>query len=201
MTVQDRLLVLTAKGAIKAGVKVLPLVPDDLLLGVSRRSIGKVPWPDRQAFLERLLVLGKQALTDATPAVRSKAAIACIMKAMDLINSEGDIEPCVFTHFTLHNIHTHTLRDALASDLLRAIREHVPYCENLLRPCLIIDHPKLLRDLVARFGARPTHPGAEAILGELRDDLDMYAAQYGRLTDEEWYRCDDLRPALRASGQ
>ena len=51
MTVGDRVLTLTAKGAIKAGARVLPLVPDDLLVSVSRRSIAKVPWPEGQAFI------------------------------------------------------------------------------------------------------------------------------------------------------
>jgi hypothetical protein len=117
------------------------------------------------------------------------------------INSEGDVEPCVFTHFALHNVRRSSLKEVIDSDFFRAIRERVPYCENLLRPCLIIDHPALLRELVERYGARPTHPGAEAIFGELKDDLDSYAARYGRLADEEWYRCHELRPALRACGQ
>jgi len=447
VTVQDRLLVLTAKGAIRAGVRVLPLVPDDLLLSVSRKNVGKVPWPEGQVFMERLLVLGKKALTEASLAVRNKAAmnffynylvlgavrrkafmrengylppylvvisptmkcnlncygcyagsyaksdldlatvtrvleeakqmgiyfvvisggepffwehifelfetqsdiffqvftngslidgavakrlsvlgnvLPCISvegfeketdarrgkgvfqkitAAMDAlkdngvlfgfsatatrqnnefvvsdefvdfyqhkgcsmgwyfnyvpvgrapvmdfmptpeqrlerrrrllelrgardivladfwndgaltggciaggrsyihINSEGDVEPCVFTHFALHNVRRSSLKEVIDSDFFRAIRERVPYCENLLRPCLIIDHPALLRELVERYGARPTHPGAEAIFGELKDDLDSYAARYGRLADEEWYRCHELRPALRACGQ
>ncbi|HVP56980.1 MAG TPA: radical SAM protein, partial [bacterium] len=117
------------------------------------------------------------------------------------INSEGDIEPCVFTHFAIHNIHKHTLQEALASDFFQAIRSRIPYCDNLLRPCLIIDHPALLRELVARYGARPTHPGAEAVLGELSDALDKYAAHYGCLADREWFACHELQPTARAGGR
>lgn len=447
MTIGDRLLVLTAKGAIKAGVKVLPLVPDGLLVGVSRRNIAKVPWPEGQAFMERMLVLGKRAVAGACPRVRSKTAsnffynylvlgavkrraflsengflppyllaisptmrcnlrcygcyagsyarsdldldivmnairqakelgiyfivisggepfiwphifdlfeqesdvfflvytngslidegaarrlselgnvLPCIslegfeketdtrrgrgafakiigaMEALrsrgvlfgfsatatrqnnelvvsdefvdfyrkkgcslgwyfnyvpvgrvpmlDLmptpeqrvhrrrrllelratrdivladfwndgaltggciaggrsylhINSDGAIEPCVFAHFSLHNVRTHTLRQVIASDFFRAIRERVPYSDNPLRPCMIIDHPALLREIVTRYGARPTHPGAEALLRDLAGDLDRYAARYAELADQEWYRCHEVAPARRAGGQ
>jgi MoaA/NifB/PqqE/SkfB family radical SAM enzyme len=117
------------------------------------------------------------------------------------INSNGDVEPCVFTHFALHNIRTHTLREAIGSDFFRSIRERVPYCQNLLRPCLIIDHPALLRQIVAEHGPRPTHPGADALLKDLKDALDLYAARYGELADEEWYKCHEHQPTRKASGQ
>ncbi|MFZ1946701.1 MAG: radical SAM protein [bacterium] len=447
MTVGNRLLTLTARSAIRAGVKILPLVPEDLLVGVSRRNIAKVPWPEGQAFMERLLVVGKKALETASPHVRERAAmdffcnylvvgamrrkaflaengfmppylmvisptmrcnlncygcyageydrselgledvvgvieqgkemgiyfvvlsggepfiwphlmdlferqndvffqvytngslidravagrlsrlgnvLPCvsvegfeeetdarrgrgafkrITAAMDAlkekgvlfgfsatatrsnnefvvsdefvdfygsrgcvigwyfnyvpvgrrpqmelmptpeqrmerrrrllelratremvladfwndgaltggciaggrsyfhINANGDVEPCVFTHFSLHNIRQHSLKDVIASDFFRAIRERVPYCDNLLRPCLIIDHPALLREIVTRHGARPTHPGASALLNELKEGLDSYAARYAVLADQEWYKCHESEPALTASGQ
>lgn len=75
MMVGERLFTITAKGAITAGVRVLPLVPDDLLVGIARRNIAKVPWPEGQAFMERLLVLGKRAIAGACPRVRSKDAL------------------------------------------------------------------------------------------------------------------------------
>ncbi|HQL65623.1 MAG TPA: radical SAM protein, partial [bacterium] len=39
------------------------------------------------------------------------------------INSQGDIEPCVFTHFTKNNIKDTTIRQALQSDLFKAIQK------------------------------------------------------------------------------
>jgi MoaA/NifB/PqqE/SkfB family radical SAM enzyme len=103
------------------------------------------------------------------------------------INSNGDVEPCVFMHFAVDNINRKSLSEILASGFFRAIRSRIPYSDNFLRPCMIIDHPALLRELVARFGAKPTHPGAGALLDELKDELDRYAAEYGRLADAEWY--------------
>ena len=117
------------------------------------------------------------------------------------INSNGDIEPCVFAHFALDNIEDRSLRDALESDFFRAIRERIPYCDNYLRPCLIIDHPHLLRELVTRFGARPTHPGADLLLSDLKNDLDTYACRYGELAEREWSREHEDRHHLKASGE
>jgi hypothetical protein len=83
VTVADRLFTLTARGAIRAGVRVLPLVPDDLLVGVARRNIAK------------------------------------------------------------HGLN----------------------------------------------------------LSGLKDDIDRYAARYAEPADQEWYRCNESQPTLRASGQ
>jgi hypothetical protein len=116
------------------------------------------------------------------------------------VNSNGDVEPCVFAHFAVDNIADKSLRDILASDFFKAITSRIPYCDNYLRPCMIIDHPALLRDFVSRFGAQPTHPGADALLDDLKDELDRYAAEYDEKADAEWYGQDDGRHLLRASG-
>jgi MoaA/NifB/PqqE/SkfB family radical SAM enzyme len=117
------------------------------------------------------------------------------------LNSNGDVEPCVFTHFAVDNIREKSLADILESDFFEAIRGRIPYSDNYLRPCMLIDHPAILRELVGRFGAGPTHPGADALLHELSDDLDRYAAEYGRLADDEWYRGSGSAPRLRAVGE
>jgi len=115
------------------------------------------------------------------------------------INSNGDIEPCVFTHFAVDNIRNTSLLDALQSGFFKAIRARIPYSENYLRPCIIIDHPHILRQLVRQYGAKPTHPGAEGVLDELSEELDRYAHEYGNLADFEWYASEENQ-RLRASG-
>jgi MoaA/NifB/PqqE/SkfB family radical SAM enzyme len=116
------------------------------------------------------------------------------------INSRGDVEPCVFTHFAVDNIADKSLLEVLQSDFFKEIRSRIPYCDNYLRPCMIIDHPALLREFVSRFGAKPTHPGADALLDDLRDQLDKYAAEYAEKADAEWYGQHEDRGFLRASG-
>lgn len=104
------------------------------------------------------------------------------------INSRGDVEPCVFVHFAADNIKEKSLREVLESDFFRGIRERQPYGENLLRPCMIIDHPHVLRELVQKYRPHATHPDAEGILHELRDDLDGYSSAYAAISDPVWER-------------
>ncbi len=116
------------------------------------------------------------------------------------INNRGDVEPCVFQHFAVDNIKEKSLAECLASDFFTAMRKGAPYGKNLLGPCPIIDHPRVLRGLVKKFGARPTHEGAEEILtGVVAEHLDNYSAELARVYDPIWAR--DYRWVARFQGK
>lgn len=102
------------------------------------------------------------------------------------INSEGWVEPCIFTHFATHNIHTSTLEEALTSPFFSEIRSRQPYQENLLLPCMWIDNPTQSREIMAKTGAQPTHDGADVMLTELQEHLDDYAAEARRVFTPIW---------------
>jgi len=102
------------------------------------------------------------------------------------INSQGDIEPCVFTHFTKDNIKDTTIRQALQSDLFKAIQKRQPYSKNLMCPCMIIDNPTVLREIVAETGARPSYTGAESIITESAQFLDEYSKKIHEIWDPVW---------------
>jgi hypothetical protein len=102
------------------------------------------------------------------------------------INANGDIEPCVFCHVAVDNIRRTSLRDALASPFFRKIREKQGEHDNLLRPCMLIDHPDVGREIFASEGAYATHDGAEEIFTGLADSMDEYAAAYGEIADPAW---------------
>jgi len=102
------------------------------------------------------------------------------------INANGDIEPCVFCHFAVDNIRQTSLRDALGSKLFRAIREKQGDHDNLLRPCMLIDHPDYGREFFQMEGVYPTHSGAEEIFTGLSDEMDQYAGEYGKIADAAW---------------
>ena len=116
------------------------------------------------------------------------------------INSNGDVEPCVFAHFAVDNICDKSLLEVLSGGFFREIRSRIPYCENYLRPCMIIDHPSVLGEVVGLFGARPTHPGAGALLDDLKAELDRYALEYAGLADAEWYGKDEGRALPQVRG-
>jgi len=102
------------------------------------------------------------------------------------INANGDIEPCVFCHFAVDNIRRTTLREALNSPLFRLIRERQGKHENLLRPCMLIDHPEIGRDIFQGDGVYPTHRGADEIFTGLTQEMERYAARYGEIADRAW---------------
>lgn len=102
------------------------------------------------------------------------------------VNANGDVEPCVFCHFAVDNIREKSLKEVLNSDFMKAIRRRQPYRENYLTPCMLIDEPEVLRDAVARYHPYPTHPGAETLVTELKDEIDEYARSYRAIADEVW---------------
>jgi len=102
------------------------------------------------------------------------------------INSNGDVEPCVFTHFAVDNIKQKSLKQALTSDFFRMIRQRQPYRKNLLTPCMIIDAPEVLREVVHKCHAYPTHPGAETIITTIAPDIDRYSEAYHKIADPVW---------------
>jgi len=102
------------------------------------------------------------------------------------INSKGDVEPCVFCHFAMHNIKEVSLREAITSPLFKRIREHQNINKNLLRPCLIIDHPEVYREVCQMPGVRFTHEGAEQIITDFAPEIDTYAKMWGELADRAW---------------
>ncbi|RKX51565.1 MAG: radical SAM protein [Thermotoga sp.] len=103
------------------------------------------------------------------------------------INAKGMAEPCVFQHFAVDSIREKRLIEILKSPYFEAIKKMVPYDNNLLRPCMIIDHPQILRNINKKFGAKPTHEGAENITTKLAPELDKMAAEWKRLSDKVWY--------------
>jgi hypothetical protein len=102
------------------------------------------------------------------------------------INANGDVEPCVFCHFAVDNIRRTTLKDALGSELFRKIREKQGEHDNLLRPCMLIDHPENGREFFETEGVYPTHAGAEEIFTGLADKMDKYSKDYSEIAELVW---------------
>ena len=72
------------------------------------------------------------------------------------INAAGDVEPCVFAHYSNANIREVSLLDALRSPLFMAYYEGQPFNDNLLRPCPILENEGVLADMVEATGAKST---------------------------------------------
>lgn len=99
----------------------------------------------------------------------------------------GEVEPCVFAHFAVDNVSDKPLKKVLNSPFFQAIRLKQPFHHgNHLRPCMIIDAPEVLREVVEEHNAFPTHEGAEVVISKLAPGLDEYTRQYGQLADPAW---------------
>ncbi len=102
------------------------------------------------------------------------------------INSHGDVEPCIFTHFAVDNIKGKSLRQVLESPFFQGIKARQPFNENLLLPCQLIDNPQAFRQLYAQFQPYPTHGGADSMVKELVPVLDAYAASVQQMMAPGW---------------
>ena len=104
------------------------------------------------------------------------------------VNHNGDVEPCIFVHFATHNIKDCSLVEALNSPFFRGLREMQPFSYNTLLPCPIIDHPKIMRTALQRWGAYPTHEGAERTFNDpqLSEGLDNYSREVEEIFAPIW---------------
>ncbi len=102
------------------------------------------------------------------------------------INSAGDMEPCVFIHFSDSNIRTHTLLEALQRPLFMAFRHDQPFNDNHLRPCPMLENPQCLRDIVKRTGAKSTNLIQEETAEMLCSKCDKFAAEWAPRAEEIW---------------
>lgn len=102
------------------------------------------------------------------------------------INSRGDAEPCIFAHFAVDNVKQKSLREILRSPFFRAIRARQPFSDNLLRPCMLIDHPWVFREIHSQEQPYATHTDAVAMVSTLCSDLDRYSQETERILERAW---------------
>ena len=72
------------------------------------------------------------------------------------INPAGDVEPCVFIHYSNANIHEKSLLECLQQPLFKEYHKGQPFNHNHLRPCPMLENPEILPRLVRQSGAVST---------------------------------------------
>lgn len=102
------------------------------------------------------------------------------------INAKGDVEPCVFIHYSNKNIRECTLVEALQSPLFMAYRKGQPFNENMLRPCPMLENPEKLRGMVKETGAVSTDYESPESADVLCDRTTPYAETWKPTADELW---------------
>ena len=102
------------------------------------------------------------------------------------INANGDIDPCVFVHYSDSNIREKTLLEALKSPMLMAYHDGQPFNENMLRPCPMLENPEKLREMVARTGAHSTDLQSPETVDHLCGKCDSYAKCWKPTAEKLW---------------
>ena len=72
------------------------------------------------------------------------------------INANGDIDPCAFIHYSDSNIREKTLLEAMQSPLFMAYHRNMPFNDNYLKPCPMLENPDKLPKMVKESGAHST---------------------------------------------
>lgn len=110
------------------------------------------------------------------------------------INAKGDVEPCVFIHYSNCNIHDTSLMDALKSPLFMAYHNNQPFNKNMLRPCPMLENPERIRQMVKETGAVNTDYMNQESVDHLSDKTTPYAQTWQPKADELWEeRCAECR--------
>ncbi len=102
------------------------------------------------------------------------------------INSRGDMEPCVFIHFSDSNIRTHTLLEGLKNPLFTEYRKGQPFNDNHLRPCPMLENPDKLRAIIKKTGAKSTDLIVEEDVDTLCGKCDDFAYEWEGVAKEIW---------------
>ena len=102
------------------------------------------------------------------------------------INAAGDVDPCVFIHYSNANIHEVSLLDALKSPIFQAYRKGQPFNDNMLRPCPMLENPECLPKMVKETGAHSTDPQSPEDVQHLCDKCKPYAEAWTKMADKLW---------------
>ena len=102
------------------------------------------------------------------------------------INADGDVDPCVFIHYSDSNIRQKTLLEALQSPLFMAYHDGQPFNRNMLRPCPMLENPEKLRAMVEKTGAHSTDPQSPESAEHLCAKCDRYANCWEPVSRELW---------------
>ena len=106
------------------------------------------------------------------------------------INANGDVDPCVFIHYSNANIRDMSLLDALRSPIFMAYHRNQPFNGNMLRPCPMLENPEKLRQMVAESGAHSTDPMSPESVEHLCAKCDRYAEEWMPVAETLWSGSD-----------
>ena len=114
------------------------------------------------------------------------------------INAAGDVDPCVFIHYSNCNIHEHTL-EALKSPLFMAYHRAQPFNDNMFQPCPMLENSGRITELVKASGAKSTDPQSPESAEHLCGKTKAYAEAWAPRAEKLWKERQEEIAAKKAA--
>ena len=137
---------------------------------------------ERKAFETVLDSMLKKAQTQDVGGCVAGGRIYCH------INAAGDVEPCVFIHYSGANIREKSFLECLQQPLFKLYRKGQPFNGNHLRPCPMLENPELLPKMVAQSGAHSTDLEAPESAEHLCEKCRAYAECWQPTAESLWQK-------------
>ena len=102
------------------------------------------------------------------------------------INAAGDVEPCVFIHYSGANIREKSFLECLQQPLFKEYRKGQPFNNNHLRPCPMLENPELLGEMGKRSGAHSTDMQQPESTQDVFNRCRPYAQQWTPAAERIW---------------
>jgi MoaA/NifB/PqqE/SkfB family radical SAM enzyme len=102
------------------------------------------------------------------------------------INARGDVEPCVFIHYSNANIKEKSLLECLQQPVFQAYRKNWPWNDNMLRPCPMLENPEILPQIVHEADAKSTEYVSPEDVDHLCARTAPYAKEWEPVANKLW---------------
>ena len=117
------------------------------------------------------------------------------------INPNGDMEPCVFIHYSNANIHDKSLLECLKQPLFRDYQANQPFNQDHLRPCPMLENPQFIKKLVHESGAHSTDMVDPEDVDELSAKTTEYAKEWAPVAEKLWAEDQAKRAERKAANK
>jgi len=102
------------------------------------------------------------------------------------INANGDVDPCVFIHYSDSNIREKTLLEALQSPLFMQYHDNMPFNENMLKPCPMLENSGKIVEMVRAAKAHSTDLQSPESAEHLCEKTKQYAENWNSTAERLW---------------
>ena len=156
-------------------------------------SVDLLPTPEQRAYMVRRIreirsVKGGKPIFAIDFQNDGQFIDGCVAGGRNYchINPNGDVEPCVFIHYSSANINDQDLITCLQQPLFKEYAKGQPFNHNHLRPCPMLENPQALVDMVKRTGAKSTDMQSPESVEHLCAKCKAYAKHWQPAADKLW---------------